>query len=293
MSNIKENRVSAIQKIKAPDGTTFDALKGVPGAALQSRGHALVEIRRIVGDNEPENLHYLDTTSTSFEYATSKALIESRKPEVKTAITRVLVEQCLEEGRRDRAVGMLAYAEAAKLPLPEYDEKWIIDQYNIAKSENGLQGLYEAWWITKHMIADGDKIIRSPSPEWVQKETEAFKKYATEFLKQAVRPNDDDYGDDLRFLFDTMKFRNDGGYNSEQPSDLAIEIADKMIEWDLATEGREFMAVSHAMDAGKSKEEIDQLSRLVPQKELTEKELQLRNDLIELLGGSGEDESNA
>lgn len=171
-----------------------------------------------------------------------------------------------------------------------HNEEWIINQYNAAKSENSLQGSFRAWGIAAHMTDGGNKIIGSPSPEWVQKEKESFKWHATEFLKQPLLLNDEGYGNHLRFLFDMMRVRDhDGGYNSKQPSDLAIEIADKIIEWDLATRRKEFRAPMDARVAGKSEEEIDRLRRLVPTNiELTPEEKnaeESRRNLMALLYG--------
>ena len=163
-------------------------------------------------------------------------------------------------------------ANAAELSLREYDNEWVMRQCDMAGSEGDLRGLFDAWSIAKHMINEGDKIINLglqpgevyvPSQEWIQKEDETLNRYGTKLLEQEMKLHDDTYATRLRYLFNTMQFRENGGYNSKQPSDLAIKIADRIIELDLATEDED-MFVWDAMDAGKSMEEgLELLYRLI------------------------------
>src|SRR3989338_6544602 len=105
--------VSAVKNVQAPDGSTFDILRHAPEGAAQSRGNALVRMREIVNKGEPENINYLNTRSgLSAEYAMSSAIMHSKKPEVKAGLTRVSVDEPLDEGNRWGAVHMLAYAGA-------------------------------------------------------------------------------------------------------------------------------------------------------------------------------------
>lgn len=246
--------VSAVKNVEAPDGTTFDILRHAPEGAAQLRGNALVRMRDIVREGEPENINYLNTHSgLSAEYAMSSAIMHSKKPEVKADLTKVSVDEHLAEGHRWGAVRMLAYANAAELPLTEYGDEWIASQYDAALSEGDAN---EAWMIAGTMLREGDKIVKRepvqearPPQAWVDREKRAFEQHATEVLAREEQPADvrDDW--ELRNLFDEVRFRQDGGFNSDNPSELSRQIAEKTIQKDLSTKGREWTALIDATEA--------------------------------------------
>lgn len=255
----------------------------------QSRVNTLMRIREIVGAGEAEKLGFL--YCNSFEGATYGILRELEKPDVKADVVRVLVEQRLEEGCRDAAIDVLAYAEAAKLPLPEYNDNWIMNQFDTARSEGEL---YQAWWIATKMMEAGHIIVKqepNSSQKWVKREKEAFEEYATEFLKQEKRLEDETYREELRMLFNTMIYRDhDGGFRSGKPSKLALEIAEATIECDLVTKGQERMAILHATEAGKPEEEIAQIRLRVP--ELTDEQRQIMKELDGILKQASDKDEN-
>lgn len=259
--------VSAIKKVEAPDGTTFDILRHAPEGAAQLRGGALVRMRDIVREGEPENINLLETHSgLSAEYAMSSAIMHSKKPEVKADLTRVSVDEHLAEGSRWGAVRMLAYAGAAELPLSQYGDEWVAGQYDAALSEGDAN---EAWMIARTMLLEGDKIVkRESTPEdtegrppkaWIDREKRAFEQHAEEVLAREEQPADvrDDW--ELRNLFDEMRFRQDGGFTSDNPNELSRRIAEKTIQKDLSTKGREWTALIDATEARMSDDYIANL----------------------------------
>lgn len=262
--------VSAVKNVKASDGTTFDILRWAPEGAAQSRGSALVRMREIVRKREPENINYLNThPGLSAEYAMSSAIMHSKKPEVKADLTRVSVEQHLEEGSRWGAVHMLAYAGAAELPLPEYSDEWVAGQFDAAISEGDPR---EAWMIAGTMLREGDKIVKrepqaegvsTPPRAWVEREKRVFEQHVEEVIAREEQPRDMRDEWELRSLFDEMRFRQDGGFNSDNPSELSRRIAEKTIQRDLATKGREWIALIDAAEAKMPDDYIAQLRRQV------------------------------
>lgn len=265
--------VSAVKNVQAPDGSNFDILRGAPEGAAQLRGSALVKMREIVGEREPENLNYLNTHSgLSSEYAMSSAIMHSKKPDVKADLTRVSVDEDLAEGHRWSAVHMLAYAKAAELPLPEYGDEWVAGQYDAALSEGDPR---EAWMIASTMLREGDKIVKKeqaegttptesrPSQAWTEREKKAFEQHAEELLAQESQPGDMRDNWELRSLFDEMRFRQDGGFSSETPSELSRRVAERVIKEDLLTKGREWTALIDATEAKMPDDYVAQLRRQV------------------------------
>lgn len=249
---------------------TFDLLRWAPEGAAQSRAKALARMREIVNEREPENIIYLNThPGLSAEYAMSSAIMHSKNPEVKADLTRVSVKQHLEEGNRWGAVHMLAYAEAAELPLPEYSEEWVAGQFDAAMSEGNPR---IAWSIAGTMLRNVDKIVKrepqaegasTPPQAWVEREKKAFAQHVEEVLAREERLGDMRDEWELRSLFDEMRFRQDGGFNSDNPSELSRRIAEKIIQLDLATKGREWIALIDAAEAKMPDEYIAQLRRQV------------------------------
>lgn len=264
----QEQFVSAVKNVGAPDGSTFDILRDAPEGASNLRGNALVRMREIVQANEPEIFPYLNAgPGISAEYAMSSGIMHSKKPEVKADLTRVSIDEHLAEGNRWGAVRMLAYARAAELPLPEYGEPFIAEQYDIALDE-GDPG--EAWHIARTMLSEGDKIAKiEPEAQeratqaWTEREKRAFELHAEEVLARTEQPEEMREDWDLRNLFDEMRFREDGGFNSETPSELARRIAEKVVNQDLQTKGREWTSIIDATEAKMSDEYITQLRNRV------------------------------
>lgn len=257
--------VSAVKNVAAPDGSTFDILRGAPEVATKLRGGALVQMREIAQANEPEILRYLNAgPGISAEYAMSSGIMHSRKPEVKANLTKVSVEEHLAEGAHWGAVHILAYAKAAELPLIEYGELFVAKQYDTSLEE-GNPG--EAWHIARTMLSEGDKIAKiEPEAQeranqaWTAREKRAFELHAQEVLARTNQPEGMREDWDLRGLFDELRFRQDGGFNSETPSDLARRVAEKVVQQDLQTKGREWTAIIDATEAKMPSDYIAQLS---------------------------------
>ena len=256
--------VSAVKNVGAPDGSTFDILRGAPEGATNLRGSALVRMREVVQANEPEILHYLNAgPGISAEYAMSSGIMHSKKPEVKADLTRVSIDEHLAEGDRWGAVRMLAYARAAELPLAEYGEPFVAELYDTALDEGDPR---EAWHIARTMLSEGDKVAKiEPEAQeratqaWNEREKRAFELHAEEVLARSEQSEGVREDWDLRNLFDEMRFREDGGFNSETPSELARRIAEKVVNQDLQTKGREWTSIIDATEAKMSDDYIAQL----------------------------------
>ncbi|MBI2085954.1 hypothetical protein HYT74_01285 [Candidatus Daviesbacteria bacterium] len=261
--------VSGVKNVAAPDGSSFDILRGASEVTTNLRGNALVRMREIVRVNEPEILHFLNAgPGISAEYAMSSGIMHSKKPGVKADLTKISVEEHLAEGDRWGAVHMLAYAKAAELPLIEYGEPFVAEQYDISLEE-GDPG--EAWRIARTMLSEGDKIAKI-EPEvqehatqaWAAREKRAFELHAEEVLARTDQHEGAREDWDLRSIFEELRFRQDGGFNSEIPSELAKRVAEKVVQQDLQTKGREWTAIIDATEAKMSNEYIAQLRGHVP-----------------------------
>lgn len=244
--------MSGVREVQAPDGTTFDIMRGAPESAAQIRGSALVKMREIVQSREPGVLQYLQTRpGISSEYAMSSGIMHSENPDVKADLVRVSVGSHLEEGDRAGAVSMLAYAQAAELPLSEYGEDFISQQYEESLQENNPR---HAWSIAQTMMSKRDKIVKTDPhitqeklQEWTEKEKKAFVLYAEDVLDLNLGHVDIRDYVELAGIFDLMKLREDG-YGTGANNDLAGRVADTMIGNDLAR-GKGAWALRHAIEA--------------------------------------------
>lgn len=242
-----------------PGKPEFDIWEGAPENIANLRGKALVRMREIAQANEPEVLRYLSVgREKPATYAMTSGLQCSRKPEVRAKLTRVFVEEKLAEGDHEGAVSGLQYAFAARLPLNEYDEPFVAKQYDLSLEKGRIM---DAHYIAAVMVYDGDNMVKI-EPEvrehmllaWRARELRAFGLVAEEVL---TRPNitgwDVDRGyPNLHSLFNDLVFRqnNESNLYSEVPSELSKRIVEKVIQFDLQAKGFEWMAISHAAEAG-------------------------------------------
>jgi len=180
--------VSAVKKVEAPDGSTFDILRHAPEGAAKIRGNALVAMRKIAEEREEGLLRYLETGSgTSAEYATSSAIIHAQNREVKADLVRVAVNSRLAEGHRDSAVSMLSYGKAGELDLPEFGMDFVQQQYDEAVEEGDFN---DAKMIAKEVLGNKTEMFKSEEGEqvdeegWKEKEAQAFQQDAEQVLKQ-------------------------------------------------------------------------------------------------------------
>lgn len=252
----------------------FDIWEVAPEDVANLRGKALVRMREITQANEPEVLRYL---SVGRERPVTDAMISglqcSRKPEVRAELTRVFVEEKLAEGDHGGAVSGLQYAFAARLPLNEYDEPFVAKQYDLSLEKGRIM---DAHYIAAVMVYDGDNMVKL-EPEvrehmivaWRARELRAFGLVAEEVLS---RPNVTGWGEvkgypNLHSLFNDLVFHQSNENNpfSKVPSELSKRIVEKVIQFDLQAKGFEWMAISHAAEAGMPAEYIAHLmSQLDP-----------------------------
>jgi len=225
--------VSAVKKVEAPDGSTFDILRHAPEGAAKIRGNALVAMRKIAEEREEGLLRYLETGSgTSAEYATSSAIIHAQNREVKADLVRVAVNSRLAEGHRDSAVSMLSYGKAGELDLPEFGMDFVQQQYDEAVEEGDFN---DAKMIAKEVLGNKTEMFKSEEGEqvdeegWKEKEAQAFQQDAEQVLKQEAEvPESVDWWK-LDMLFNECRFREDG-YQAKTPSELSQRVAKVYIE---------------------------------------------------------------
>ena len=129
-----------------------------------------------------------------------------------------------------------------------------------------------SWHIARTMLREGSKIVRSNNEtgaqriksEWQDREERALTQYAELTLAEARIPGlTEESNPNLRFLFWAMQNRPDG-FGSDNPSELAKRVAEAMVEMDLKTQGREWIALHDAADAGMSEEYIESLKKRIP-----------------------------
>ncbi len=247
--------ISAVAEVAAPDGSTFGMLRWAPGKAGEIRGRALVKMKELVKEREPESLSYLNTNAgLSAEYATSSAIIHVKDKGLKADLVRVAVQRELEEGFRDGAIRMLEYSNAAELDLPEYGEQFALEQYDLAMKEGNFS---DAYMLAVTMLRNGRKAVKTETPakdakdkgieSWAGKEENAFGLYARQILdayKEGVITGDDWR---LRSLFDSYRFRKDG-YDGVYVSALAQEVAEANVKAELER-GMEWVALQKAITA--------------------------------------------
>lgn len=271
-----EELVSGVKTVEAPDGSSFGILRGAPEKAAAIRGQALVDMRKIAEEREPDLLRYLQTRpSLSAEYAMGAALLHAKDKGVKADLVRVRVDSNLAEGHRSSAVDTLAYANAAELELPEYNEDFVTGLYDQALANNDAG---DAWFIASKMVREGEKIVKAGSEEvqatsteaWQQRENRAFSRYAEDVLSREAQTEEGGHNWELEMIFNECRFREDG-YLSDEPSELSTRIAEAMIQKHLRTPGREWIAIIDATEAGMSEEYIKELKKKVAPTALAQK----------------------
>jgi len=269
---IQGRMVSAVDEVTATDGTTFGMLHWAPEGAGKIRGDALVEMRRLVSEQEPESMSYLDTShGLSSEYVTSRAIIHVKSRKLKADLVRVAVQRELAEGFRDAAIRMLKYSNAAELDLPEYGEQFAFEQYGKAMEESDYSA---AHMLAGTMLREGRKAVKTEIPakdprdegieSWRGKEEKAFGLYARQILdayKEGTITGDDWR---IRSLFDAYSFRQDG-YNGDYVSSLAREVAEANVRAELE-KGRDWVALHDAISAKLPDSFVDELRKKVSPK---------------------------
>lgn len=278
---VSYNRFSMPQ----PGQPEFDIWEGAPENIANLRGKALVRMREIAQANEPELLEYLKVgpkvkhdTNVSVVNAMINGVWYSRKPEVRTDLARVFIEEKLAEGNRYEAVNGLFYARAADLPLNEYGEPFVAQQYDISLKEGNFQvvlgiagmmlGINCLDSNTNRMVKIEPEAREHMAQAWRAREARAFELYAEDVLS---RPQPGWESWDSRRLFEQLMFRQNivPGLHNEVPTELAKKIVENVIQQDLQTKGYEWMAIGDAAEAGMP---ADYIARLQSQLDPTARE---------------------
>ncbi len=226
-------------------------------------------MRRLISEQEPESLGYLDTSGgLSSEYAITSAIIHVSSQKLKADLVKVAVQRDLSQGFRAAAVQMLEYSEAAKLDLPEFGEQFVFEQYDKAIEEGDYNAAHmmAGTMLRKGRIAvktqtagvdANDKGIES----WRGKEEKAFGLYVRQILDAYNEGfiKSDDWR--IRLLFDAYRFRQDG-YDGTYVSPLAQEVAKANVEAALRS-GLEWVALQVAVTAKLPDDYVSELRKKV------------------------------
>ncbi len=124
-------------------------------------------------------------------------------------------------------------------------------------------------WImaTSNLRADtgASSVGETSQSPWVEKEQQAFAAFAENVI---AKPVPDDPNEriklqaDIEGLFDSARFRPDG-YESGHPSELAMRIAEKMIDVDMQIPGRGVFALQTAEMAHMPEERIESIRKQI------------------------------
>lgn len=256
--------LSGVRGVTAPDGTSFDIMRGAPESAGQIRDGALVRMRDIVQDREPDLLHHLNTRpGVSAEYLMGAGVSHSKKPAVKADLTKVYVNWHLAEGDRAGAVHALSYANVAELPLPEYDNHFVSEQYEAALKEGEPR---DAWHIATTMLGEWKKIDVDITDDWMQEWASREKLSLVAWAENVLGrdPDNQSFEDyvEIDTIFDLMISKDNSGFKTGTPSDLEKRVVERLVSLDLAR-GREFPALHHAIEGRMPDDFIVQLRRKV------------------------------
>jgi hypothetical protein len=244
---------SGVAKVTTADGNTFDMLRWAKPESANARGKALLHMRELVQEFEPESLSLLQTSQgLSAEYATSAAIARVKSPELKTKLVRVAVAREMEENDPAEILRVLEYSHASKLDLPELNEKFINQLYDSAMAA----GKYDQAESIAYMMAKkGQKIIKTETrsrdasdhslPEWNTRQAQALDKEAQQVIegfKNGLITADDWR---LESVFNSYKFLTKAGYPNPADNPTAFEIARLIVQADLKY-GRKEVARMHA-----------------------------------------------
>jgi len=260
---------AGVGEARTPDGHSFQFMRGTPQEAITARGNAVDQMKDVATSREPGLLPYL-TRRLSAEYMMSSAILHSRDPKVKADLVRISVKQWLAEGNRSSAVNMLAYGKAADLDLPEYDEKFVYEQY-IRSIEEGNPS--DAYFIAWDMVLHRAKILpktayNSPNleAEWVRYQQEALRLLAENVLNRIKQdPNDDS---SLDMVFDVLVLETPRHKEQEEDpkiADLIKRVAQAAVGRDIRR-GNPSTAIFHATMANMPEEYMNNLKRIVDPK---------------------------
>ncbi len=234
-----DTRSSMVETVGAKDGSSFDMLEGASEGAAESRGDALVEMKKIVEQEDPSLLKHLKTgQGTSAEYAMSSVIMFAKNPELKAKLVRIAVGERLAEKHRHSAVEILGNANAAQLSLDDMGESWIDKQYDTALQEGDYS---DAWGIAKKLAGeDRTKTIKpdttAPDAEqrkqaqWKKREIESFKLYVEESLRQMEQKSGDSSTTKLDILLQCAKSYDRKGVDSLKELIERMDAAKKEIE---------------------------------------------------------------
>jgi hypothetical protein len=149
--------VSMVEQVLAPDGTPFDIMRGNSDRTRMLRGRCLADMVAVAREVAPEALAMLRRPSLSFEYKSSKAVMDATTPEGRLALARLAIAYDLNEGDYNRAMGIVIRAQQGlPTPLRELGEAFVQDLYDRAMAE-GHQS--EARNIAAEMLRNYDNIV--------------------------------------------------------------------------------------------------------------------------------------
>ncbi len=181
-----------------------------------------------------------------------------RFPEVKAKLVRLYMDFAKQyyqpQQKHERMVNILAYSRAANLDLPEYDEKFVEEQYQAAKNENDL---LQAWDIAKLIKNDKGKMLKNADEisdeKWTAQEAEDFKALVEELID--LEPEDVNQRGLLHWkiepMIDWLRLR--GGMD-----DLKMKLCRKLNQLDLEFYGL-YRALKNAERADMPAEYIKKL----------------------------------
>ena len=241
------------------------------------QGDALAKMRALVLVQEPMLINLLDVTSSrSFEYATLSTLRHVQSKQLKADLVRILVQQELDQGFPAAALETLERADATELDLPEFDERFVSEQYNRAIEEKKYAVAHK---VAKIMLERGRKIIPTDQTQktdqgtnlerWRGREEQAFELHVRQVLDAYDNGTEMDKRPILLYeLFDEFRFRPDGYRNAQQggydyQNPLVREVALKAIAA-AVQQGQEVRALEYADTAKLGKDFIAALRKKFP-----------------------------
>lgn len=242
---------------------------------LKAEAPAFYESQKSIIDKEgdvPYRISYMIAWSGKF-------------PEVKAKLVRMYMDFANQhyqpQRKHERMVQMLVYSEAANLDLPEYDEKFVEEQYQAAKDENDL---LQAWDIAKLMKNDTAKMLKNadeiPGEKWANQEAEDFKALVEQLID--FEPEDTNQRSLLHWkieaMIDWLRFK--GGMD-----DLKMKLCRKLNKLDI-----EFYDLNRAL---RNAERADMPPEYIKELEAThgspKKAAGLWSKIKGVMGGSKED----
>lgn len=234
------------------------------------------QMKKVVITREPSLLNclqeWLVQGATCRNCMASNVISNSKNPEVKADLVRIYVNQSIAEGDRHQAVDMLDYGKAAELDLPEYNEKFVYEQYKRSIEEGNPT---DAYLIARRMVLGRAKILPKTAynsfnlqDEWVINQHEALRLVAEEVLNRIKRdpasPIDCHNDKNLYMVFSSLIGDVSGRKVKRDPKDanLIDRVAKATIDRDIVRK-RPDLAVVHATIAEMPEEYMKGLKRIV------------------------------